>query len=70
MMSGYRDLKVWQKSMDFVEEIYRVSRSFPANEQYGLTAQLQRAAVSMPSNIAKGRGGEAMLNSNALSTSH
>lgn len=55
-MSSYRDLKVWQKSIGFVEEIYRVSRDFPANEQFGLVSQLQRAAVSIPSNIAEGRG--------------
>lgn len=55
-MSNYRDLKVWQKGIGFVEEIYRVSRDFPANEQYGLVSQLQRAAVSIPSNIAEGRG--------------
>lgn len=55
-MSNYRDLKVWQKGIGFVEEIYRVSRDFPVNEQYGLVSQLQRAAVSIPSNIAEGRG--------------
>lgn len=59
-MSSYRDLKVWQKSIELVEEIYRATQDFPAGEQYGLTAQLQRATVSIPSNIAegKGRGGD------------
>lgn len=51
----YRDLLVWQKSVDFVEAIYRLSRNFPQHEQYGLTNQLRRSAVSVPSNIAEGQ---------------
>jgi len=46
----------WQKAMDMVTEIYRVSREWPKEELYGLTSQLRRAAVSVPSNIAEGRG--------------
>ena len=53
---GYRDLKVWQKGIDFVQEVYRISSSFPDDERFGLTAQIRRAAVSVPSNIAEGRG--------------
>ena len=53
---SYRDLIVWQKAMDLVEETYRVTPNFPQEEQYGLTAQLRRAAVSIPSNIAEGQG--------------
>jgi four helix bundle protein len=52
----YRDLEVWQKAMELVVETYRVTRTFASDERYGLTAQLRRAAVSVPSNIAEGRG--------------
>jgi four helix bundle protein len=54
-MAGYRDLKVWQSAMLLAEEIYRLCGSFPKNEVYGLTSQLQRSAVSIPSNIAEGQ---------------
>ena len=50
----YRDLIVWQKGMDLVTEVYRVTRGFPREEIYGLTNQVRRAAVSIPSNIAEG----------------
>jgi four helix bundle protein len=53
---SYRDLKVWQLAMDFVVAVYTVTRGFPATEQYGLTSQIQRAAVSVPANIAEGQG--------------
>ena len=52
----YRDLVVWQKSMDLVISIYQLCRHFPDSERFGLTSQLQRAAVSIPSNIAEGYG--------------
>jgi four helix bundle protein len=52
----YRDLIVWQKSMELVAEIYRRTRAFPADEIFGLVSQLRRAAVSIPSNIAEGYG--------------
>jgi four helix bundle protein len=52
----YRDLVVWQKSMTIVTEIYKLSQSFPKNEAYGLTSQMRRCAVSIPSNIAEGYG--------------
>lgn len=52
----YQELIVWQKAMDLVEEVYKVSRSFPREEIYGLTSQVRRAAVSIPSNIAEGQG--------------
>lgn len=51
---GYRSLKVWQKAMDLVILCYKRTERFPRNEQYGLTSQLQRAAVSIPANIAEG----------------
>ncbi|MEO0476603.1 MAG: four helix bundle protein [Planctomycetota bacterium] len=53
---SYRDLNVWQRSVELVEEIYRVSASFPDDERFGLTSQIRRAAVSVPSNIAEGYG--------------
>ncbi len=52
----YKDLLVWQKAMVLVTEIYRVSSKFPQNEIYGLTSQIRRSAVSVPSNIAEGYG--------------
>jgi len=53
-MSGHKDLKVYQKAMDLVTEIYQVTKSFPVEEKYGLTSQIRRAAISIPSNIAEG----------------
>ena len=55
-IKSYRDLVAWQKAMVLVTEIYRVSHKFPKDELFGLTSQLRRAAVSIPSNIAEGRG--------------
>jgi four helix bundle protein len=52
----YRDLVAWQKAMELVVQVYRATQAFPAEERYGLTAQLRRAAVSIPSNIAEGKG--------------
>ena len=53
---NYQDLIVWQRSMDFVELVYQATKAFPKEELYGLTSQLRRAAVSIPSNIAEGQG--------------
>ena len=52
----FRDLLVWQKSMKLVTEIYQLSKSFPKDENYGITAQIRRCSVSIPSNIAEGYG--------------
>ena len=52
----YRDLLVWQKAIDLVTDVYRNTRSFPKVEVYGLTSQMRRCAVSIPSNIAEGYG--------------
>jgi four helix bundle protein len=56
MPNTYRDLKVWQRSIDLAESIYRLTAAFPASEAYGLTSQMRRAAVSIPSNTAEGWG--------------
>jgi four helix bundle protein len=53
---NYRDLIAWQKAMDFVTEVYRITSTFPREELYGLTNQLRRCSVSIPSNIAEGQG--------------
>jgi len=55
MGESYRDLIAWRKAMDLVTEIYRVTRAFPRDELYGLSNQLRRAAVSVPSNVAEGQ---------------
>jgi four helix bundle protein len=52
----FRDLLVWQKSMSLVTEVYKASANFPADETFGLTSQLRRCVVSIPSNIAEGFG--------------
>ena len=54
MARDYRDLEVWRLAMDLVEGVYRISRDFPKAEEYRLTSQLLRAAVSVPANIAEG----------------
>jgi four helix bundle protein len=53
-LESFRDLRVWQLAMELVELTYRVTQSFPKHEVYGLTSQIQRAAVSVPSNLAEG----------------
>ena len=54
MLNSYKELKVWQKSIDLILEIYRLTKLFPKDELYGLTSQMRRAAISIPSNIAEG----------------
>ena len=56
MAQNYKDLLVWKKSMELVANIYRLSQGFPKEETYGLTSQMRRSAVSIPSNIAEGKG--------------
>ncbi len=56
MIKTFRDLKIWQQSMELVTEIYRATSSFPEEEKYGLTSQLRRSSVSIPSNISEGFG--------------
>ena len=56
MGRSYKDLVAWQKSMSLVTEVYRATAAFPKDELFGITSQLRRAAVSIPSNIAEGQG--------------
>lgn len=56
MAQDYRDLIVWQKAIELTSCIYRLTRSLPADELYGLSSQMRRASVSIASNIAEGRG--------------
>jgi four helix bundle protein len=56
MGTSYQDLVAWQKGMELVTDVYRATRCFPKEKIYGLTSQLRRAAVSIPSNIAEGQG--------------
>ena len=55
-MKTYRDLQVWQRSMILVTEVYKISKGFPKDEAYGLTSQMRRCAISIPSNMAEGYG--------------
>lgn len=54
MNRNHRELRVWQFAMDFVERVYALTSTFPKEEIYGMTSQMRRAAVSIPSNIAEG----------------
>jgi four helix bundle protein len=56
MANSFRDLVVWQRSMQLTVAVYRLTQAFPHEEIYGLTSQIRRAAVSLPSNIAEGHG--------------
>ncbi len=53
-LKSYKELKVWQRSIELVKEVYEVTKKFPKSEVYGLSIQMRRAAVSIPSNIAEG----------------
>lgn len=55
-MHNFKELIIWEKAMKLTEEVYRLSREFPLEEKYGLTRQIRRSAVSIPSNIAEGAG--------------
>ncbi len=56
MLKNYKELKVWQKAYQSCLEVYKLTKGFPTDERYGLTSQMRRAAVSVPSNIAEGYG--------------
>ncbi|WP_215225501.1 four helix bundle protein [Echinicola shivajiensis] len=53
-MHNFKELRVWQKSVDFAVNVYQLTQEFPDDEKYGLTSQMRRAGVSIPSNIAEG----------------
>ncbi len=55
-MKSHKDLEVWKKSVDLVEAIYKLTEGFPKSEQFSLSVQMQRSAISVPSNIAEGSG--------------
>ncbi len=55
-MNRFKELKVWQKAIDIVVDVYKLTAKFPQNERFGLISQIQRAAVSIPSNVAEGAG--------------
>jgi len=55
-MQSFRDLQVWQRSMELTIAVYRLTRNFPREEAFGLTSQLRRSAISVPSNVAEGHG--------------
>lgn len=57
-MHNYRELKIWQKAIDLTEQVYLLTANFPSNEKFGLCSQLQRASVSVSSNIAEGASRE------------
>jgi len=61
MLKSFKDLKVWQKSYDLCLKTYRMTTTFPKDERYGLTSQIRRSAVSIPSNIAEGYGRKTTL---------
>ncbi len=53
-IKSFKDLKIWQKGIEIVKDVYDITKSFPKEELYGLTSQMRRCAVSIPSNIAEG----------------
>ena len=55
-INSYKELIVWQKSMTLVKDLYKVTEHFPSSEQFGLTSQMRKSSVSIPSNIAEGWG--------------
>ena len=57
-MKNHKDLDVWKKSIELVEDVYRMTKNFPSEEQFGLISQMKRSAISVPSNIAEGAGRE------------
>ena len=53
-IKNFRNLKIWQRGIELVKEVYKITKNFPKEEQYGLSSQMRRAAVSIPSNVAEG----------------
>ncbi len=63
-MQKFRKLEIWNRAMEFIEEIYKATNAFPAVEMYGLTSQIRRSAISIALNIAEGSGSESDLEFN------
>lgn len=61
-MHKFKELKVWQKSVDLAVDVYSLTKKFPSDERFGLVSQINRCAVSVPSNIAEGAGETAIMN--------
>ena len=61
MINSYKDLKVWNKAMDLTTMVYDALKTFPPKEEYGLSSQMRRSSVSIPSNIAEGYGRNSTL---------
>lgn len=61
MQHNFRELKVWQRAIQYTTDIYRYSQRFPKEEQFGLTSQIRRAAISIALNIAEGSGGSSNI---------
>lgn len=55
-MHNFKELKIWNRAMDMVVEVYKTTEKFPPEEKYGITSQIRRSAVSVPSNVAEGAG--------------
>lgn len=66
MINSYKDLLVWQRSMDLVEAVYRVTARLPASEQFGLTAQMRRSAISIPSILQKDMVAKQLANTDII----
>ena len=66
-IKSYRDLLIWQKGMALAKQVYAMTRAFPGDERFGLTAQMRRAVLSVPSNIARVRRGTGEGNSSSSS---
>jgi four helix bundle protein len=70
-MNNYKELKIWQKSVDLAVKVYQVTKDFPKEELYGITSQIRRSAVSIASNIAEGAGRNSKKDfNNFLGVSH
>jgi len=61
-LNSYRELEVWKKGLNLVKLLYQMTEKLPENERFGLTSQIRRAAVSVPTNIAEGWGRETVKN--------
>jgi len=68
MLKNYKELKCWEKAYQLCLEVYKITKGFPREERYGLTSQIRRAAVSVPSNIAEGYGRKTTTRSDGLCT--